>query len=44
MSKENVELIEALVFGTVNMDKQALLAALPGLIEQVAFRMNVEPR
>ena len=34
MSQENVEFIEALVSGAGDMDKQAVLAALPELIAQ----------
>ena len=34
MSQENVEFVEGLVAGAVDMDKQALLAALPELIVQ----------
>jgi ketosteroid isomerase-like protein len=34
MSRENVEFVEGLVAGAVDMDKQALLAALPELIAQ----------
>ena len=34
MSQENVEFVEGLVAGAVDMDKQALLAALPELILQ----------
>jgi uncharacterized protein len=36
MSHENVEFVKGLLAGTVDMDKQALLAALPELIAQVA--------
>jgi uncharacterized protein len=36
VSQENVEFVESLVSGAGNMDKQALLAALPELIKQVA--------
>jgi hypothetical protein len=34
MSQENVEFVEGLVAGAGEMDKQALLAALPDLIAQ----------
>jgi ketosteroid isomerase-like protein len=34
MSRENVEFIEALLTGTAGMDKQAVIAALPELIDQ----------
>jgi ketosteroid isomerase-like protein len=34
MSQENVEFVEGLLAGVGNADKQALLAALPGLIAQ----------
>ena len=34
MSQANVEFVEGLVAGAVDMDKQALLAALPELIAQ----------
>jgi ketosteroid isomerase-like protein len=36
MSQENVEFVRNLVAGAASMDKQALLAALPDLIPQVA--------
>jgi ketosteroid isomerase-like protein len=36
MSQENVEIVEGLLTGAAGMDKQALLAALPELIAQVA--------
>jgi ketosteroid isomerase-like protein len=36
MSQENVDFIRNLFAGTASMDKQALLAALPDLIPQVA--------
>ncbi len=36
MSRENVEIIEALLAGTSTMDKHALLAALPAIVEQLA--------
>ena len=35
MSRENREFVEALFAGAGAMDKQALLAALPGLISQI---------
>ena len=35
MSQENVEFIEALLTGTAGMDKQAVIAALPELIDQM---------
>jgi ketosteroid isomerase-like protein len=34
MSRQNVEFVEGLFAGAANLDKQALLAALPALIEQ----------
>jgi ketosteroid isomerase-like protein len=35
MSRENVEFVEGLLAASLSMDKQALLAALPGVIAQV---------
>jgi hypothetical protein len=36
MSEENVEIVESVVAGITDMDKEALLAALPDLISQFA--------
>ena len=36
MSRENVEFVESLLAGVADLDRQALLAALPELITQVA--------
>jgi len=36
MSRENVEFVESLLAGVADLDRQALLAALPELIAQVA--------
>ena len=36
MSQENVEFVESLLAGVADLDRQALLAALPELIAQVA--------
>jgi ketosteroid isomerase-like protein len=36
VSQENVDFVRNLVVGTASMDKQALLAALPELIPQIA--------
>src|SRR6266568_2567299 len=36
MSRENVEFVEGLLAGVAHLDRQALLAALPELIAQVA--------
>ena len=37
MSHENVEFLEGLLAGVAELDRQALLAALPELIAQVAL-------